>query len=338
MRTIHDRKKGGDRMRFGDLVGNERVKRQLAADIDGERFPHALLIEGEIGSGRRTLAKAIARAAVCRGEGEIPCGVCDACRKSEHPDITVYGEEATISVDTVRDLRQEAYVMPNEAPRRVMILTNAQAMLPPAQNALLKILEEPPRHVLFILICENRTQLLETIRSRCVCVTMESVEWEEAAPLLRARLPRADEAELMRAHSLFGGRIGRVLDGMQDGTFRRVLDLTPQFAEAVIAPTELTLMRLTGVLEKDKELTAGVLSGLSLVFRDALTLSYGGQACLSTSPETAKKLASRLSGKRLMALVQQVGALQQAMRRNMNNTLFLTRLSACLREAAEGTR
>ena len=97
-------------------------------------------------------------------------------------------------------------------------------------------------------------------------------------------------------------------------------------------------MRLTGVLEKDKELTAGVLSGLSLVFRDALTLSYGGQACLSTSPETAKKLASRLSGKRLMALVQQVGALQQAMRRNMNNTLFLTRLSACLREAAEGTR
>ena len=322
-------------MRFGEFVGNERVKRQLAADIDSGRFPHALLIEGEIGSGRRTLAKAIARAAVCGSEGERPCGACDACRKSEHPDVTIYGGEGTISVDTVRDLRQEAYVMPNEAPRRVMILANAQAMLPPAQNALLKILEEPPRHVVFILICENRTQLLETIRSRCVCVTLESVDWEDAAPLLRARLPRADEDELMRAHSLFGGRIGRVLEGMQDGTFRRVLELTPQFAEAVIAPTEWELMRLTGVLEKDKELTAGVLSGLSLVFRDALTLSYGGRACLSTSPETAKKLASRLSGKRLMALVQQVSTLQQAMRRNMNNTLFLTRLSACLREAAE---
>ncbi len=324
-------------MRFGELVGNERVKRQLSADIDGGRFPHALLIEGEIGSGRRTLARAIARAAVCGGEGERPCGVCDACRKSEHPDITVYGEDATISVDMVRDLRQEAYVMPNEASRRVMILVNAQTMLPPAQNALLKILEEPPRHVLFILICENRTQLLETIRSRCVCVTMESVDWEEAAPLLRARLPRADEQELMRAHSLFGGRIGRVIDGMQDGTFRRVLELTPQFAQAVIAPTEWELLRLTGALEKDKELTVGVLSGLSLVFRDALTLSYGGQACLSSSPEVARKLASRLSGKRLMALLQQVSSLQQARQRNMNNTLFLTRLSACLREAAEGT-
>lgn len=322
-------------MRFGELVGNERVKRQLTADIDSDRFPHALLVEGEAGSGRHTLAMAVARAAVCSSDGEKPCGVCDACRKSEHPDITVYGEEGTISVDTVRALRQEAYVMPNEAPRRVMILSGAQNMLPAAQNALLKILEEPPRHVVFILLCENRTQLLETIRSRCVCVAMEAVEWETAAPVLRAKLPRADEQELLRAHNLFGGRIGRVLDGMQDGTFRRVLELTPKFAEAVIAPTELDLLRLTGALEKDKELTAGVLSGLMLVFRDALTLSYGGRACLSTAPDTAQKLASRLSGKRLMALSQQIGALQQAQRRNMNNTLFLTRMSACLREAAE---
>lgn len=322
-------------MRFGELVGNERVKQQLAADIDGGRFPHALLIEGEEGSGRRTLAMAVARAAVCYSEGEKPCGTCEACRKSEHPDVTVYGEEGSISVDTVRALRQEAYVMPNEAPRRVMILVGAQNMLPPAQNALLKILEEPPRHVVFILICENRTQLLETIRSRCVCVTMQAVDWETAAPVLRAKLPRTDEQELFRAHNLFGGRIGRVLDGMQDGTFRRVLELTPQFAEAVIAPSELTLLRLTGALEKDKELTAGVLAGLMLVFRDALTLAYGGRTCLSTAPEVAQKLASRLSGKRLMALLQQIGALQQAQRRNMNNTLFLTRMSACLREAAE---
>lgn len=322
-------------MRFGELVGNERVKRQLAADIDSGRFPHALLVEGEQGSGRRTLARAVARAATCYSDGEKPCGICDACKKSEHPDITFYGEEGAISVDMVRDLRQEAYVMPNEAPRRVMILCDAQNMLPAAQNALLKILEEPPRHVVFILLCENRTQLLETIRSRCVCVTMEAVDWDEAAPVLRAKLPRVDEEELLRAHNLFGGRIGRVLDGMQDGTFRRVLELTPQFAEAVIAPTELTLLRLTGTLEKDKELTAGVLSGLALVFRDALTLSYGGQACLSTAPETARKLASRLSGRRLMALSQQVASLQQAQRRNMNNTLFLARMSACLREAAE---
>ncbi len=321
-------------MQFGGFVGNVQAKKQLASDIDAGRFPHALLIEGEAGSGRRTLAGIVARAAVCRGEGERPCGVCEACRKAAHPDITLYGEEAVLSVDDVRDLRNEAYRMPNESAYRVMILCEAQRMTPQAQNALLKILEEPPRHVLFILTCENRTQLLETIRSRCVCVSLGAVDYAEAAPVLRARLPKADDEELRRAHTLFGGRIGRVLDGMADGTFRRVLDLTPQLAQAVIAPQELTLLRLTGAMEKDKELTAGVLAGLKLVFRDALVLSYGGAEGLSTSPEAARALAGRLAPARLMALVEQVDGLQTALGRNMNNTLFLTRFCACLRQAA----
>ena len=326
-------------MRFGDFVGNERAKRPLAADIDAGRFPHALLLEGEAGSGRKTLAKIIARAAVCRGEGERPCGACDACRKSEHPDVMLYGGESGVplSVDAVRAIRQQAYILPNEAAYRVMILADAQTMSTQAQNALLKILEEPPRRVIFILTCENRTQMLETIRSRCVCVSLGSVDWDEAEAVLRARLPRADAEELRRAHNLFGGRIGRVMDAMQDGTFRRVLELTSQFAEAVIAPTELPLLRLTATLEKNKELTAAVLASLLLVFRDALTLAYGGEVCLSTAPDAARALAARLSGRRLCALVKETQGLQVALSRNMNNTLFLTRMSACLRRAADGT-
>ncbi len=321
-------------MQFGDFVGNAGAKQQLAAEVDAGRFPHALLIEGEAGSGRRMLAGIIARAAVCAGAGERPCGVCAACRKAAHPDVTYYGGDgAAVTVDAVRELRREAVVLPNEAAYRVMILCEAQSMTPQAQNALLKILEEPPRHVLFILTCENRTQLLETIRSRCVCVALGAVEYDEAAPVLRARLPRAAEEELRRAHALFGGRIGRVLDAMADGTFRRVLDLTPAVAEAIVAPQELDLLRLTGALEKDKELTAGVLAGLALLLRDALTLPHGGTG-LSTAPQTAALLAGRLSAPRLMALVGVVDDLQTALRRNMNNTLLLTRLCACLRRAA----
>ena len=322
-------------MLFGDLVGNEAVKKQVSALVDAGHFPHALLLEGEEGSGRCTLAMIVARAATCRGEGEHPCGVCAACIKTEHPDVTVCGgEDRPLTVDTIRQLRQEAYVLPNEAPYRVIILPGAQAMTPQAQNALLKILEEPPSHVLFILTCDNRTQLLETIRSRCVVLTMQPVEWEDAAPVLRQRLPgRADE-ELQRAHNLFGGRIGRVIAGVQEGTFRQVLELTPLFAQALVAVGELPLLRLTGRLEKDKELTEGVLSGLVFILRDALACRYGAPGRLSTAPEVASHLAQKLSGARLMALLQAVNRLQQEHRNNMNNTLFLTRMSACLRQAA----
>lgn len=322
-------------MRFGDFAGNEAIKRRLAADIDAGRFPHALLLEGAPGSGRRTLAMQVARAAVCRSQGEKPCGVCPACVKAAHPDITLVGEEGSaLTVDTIRRLREEAFLLPNESAYRVMILANAHAMLPQAQNALLKILEEPPAHVLFILTCESRTQLLETIRSRCVCLTLAPVEWEQALPVLRDRLPGHPEEELRRAHSLFGGTIGRVVDGVSDGTFSKVLELVPDMAAAVAEVTEWPLLQLSARLEKDKELTAGVLTGLHLVFRDALTLRYGGGSLLSTAPAVARQLSGRLTPQRLAALVDCVERLQEDMTRNMNNTLFLTRLCACLRQAA----
>ncbi len=324
-------------MNFGEFSGNQPVKKQLAAEIDAGRFPHALLLEGAAGSGRRTLAGLVARAAVCRAPAgtEKPCGTCAACVKAVHPDITLLGGDGTpLTVDTVRRLREEAFVLPNEAPYRVMVLAEAQAMTPQAQNALLKILEEPPAHVLFILTCENRTALLETIRSRCVCLALTATTWEEAAPVLHQRLPREEEGALRRAHSLFGGYIGQVIDGVADGTFRRVLELTPQFAAGITALSELPLLRLTATLEKDKPLTVGVLAGLSLVFRDALAVQYGGQTRLSTAPEAAENLAATLPGARLMALLRQTEELQAALQRNMNNTLFVTRVCACLRQAA----
>ncbi|MBR5523646.1 MAG: DNA polymerase III subunit [Clostridia bacterium] len=324
-------------MRFGDFVGNERIKKQLAAEIDGGRYPHALLLEGAEGTGRKTLARLIARAALCRCEDHAarPCGVCAACQKSVHPDMTeMGGEGAALTVDAIRRLRDEAFFMPNESAYRVLILTEAQHMRHEAQNALLKILEEPPAHVLFILTCDKRTSMLETIRSRCVCLALSPVTWDEAAPVLRQRLPRIPEEELRQAHGLFGGSIGQVIDGVGDGTFRQVLELVPKMAAAVIAPAELELMRLTGSLEKDKPLTIGVLAGLGLVFRDALVLKYGGDGMLSTSPDTARLLAARLTAPRLIALMEQIERLEYALDRNMNNTLLLTRMCACLRQVA----
>ena len=167
-----------------------------------------------------------------------------------------------------------------------------------------------------------------------MCVTLHPTAWEEAAPILRERLPRAAEEELKRAHDLFGGHIGQVIDGVSEGTFRQVLDWVPRMARAVVAPAEVELLRLTAPMEKEKQLTAGVLAGLHLVFRDALVLQYGGTATLSTAPEEAQLLASRLTGPRLTALMEQVEHLQEAQLRNMNNTLLLTRLCAGLRQAA----
>lgn len=318
------------------------TKKMLSACMDGGRFPHALLLEGPPGSGRRMLANILARAAVCTcaDAGSRPCGVCSGCIKAlsgNHPDILEAGGDGSarsFHIDVVRQLRDTAYVLPNEASRRVMILAGAHNMTEQAQNALLKILEEPPAHVMFILTCENRAQMLSTIQSRALCLPLMGVTTEEAVSVLQSRLPGTPAEEIRRAAVLFGGVIGQALQGLEDGSFQKVLELAPAMAVAIAAPDELELMRLTGRLEKDKDLTDGVLNGLSLIFRDALTTRCGGKTYLSSSPEAAHKLASSLTKVHLVQLTQVIESLQKARLRNINHTLFLTLLCSRLRSAA----
>lgn len=203
-----------------------------------------------------------------------------------------------------------------------------------AQNALLKILEEPPAHLCFILTCENRAQMLSTIRSRAVCVSLGPVDPAEAAEALRALLPGITPEEAAEAASVFGGVIGQALQGLSEGSFRRVVELAPLMARAVAAPTELPLLELSGRLEKEKELADGVLGALGLLFRDATAHRFAAEDRLSTDRDTAAFLAGALSKAQLFALMGAVSSLQEDRRRNVNYTLFLSLLCSRLRAAA----
>lgn len=322
------------------FAGNDDAKAHIAARLSAGSLPHALLLEGPIGSGRRTMARLIAAAAVCREGGERPCGRCAACQKSLraiHPDITELGgtEEArSFHIDAVRALREEAYILPNEAPVRVFILCDVQTMTEQAQNALLKLLEEPPAHVRLILTCENRSQLLETVRSRLFSVTLGGIPTADAVAVLRHHLPDRTEEELSRAATLWGGVVGQALRSLQDGSYREILALLPPLAQGIVAPTELALLKATAPLEKAKDAVPAVLNGLQLIVRDALFCRYQCSPLLSTSPESAAMLAESLTKQQLLALSDAINDLYVARLRNINHTLFLTLLCSRLRSAA----
>jgi len=154
------------------------------------------------------LIGALAAAAVCGAEHGRPCGVCSHCRKALaglHPDIRRFAREKDkrfFPVELVRALREEAWIMPNEAARKVFVLEGADTMNPPAQNALLKVLEEPPAGTIFLLQCGNAGRLLETVRSRCVMVQTEPetpvTGQEEAAEEFLSRMLADSPAELAR--------------------------------------------------------------------------------------------------------------------------------------------
>lgn len=164
------------------LIGNKRTWNILSSMIESRRIPHAILIEGEEGLGKKTLARFIAKACLCAAESR-PCLTCKACHLVDvgsHPDFQIISPDgAAIKVDQIRALRSEAYLSPLSADGRVFVIDLAHTMNANAQNALLKVLEEPPTGVTFILLAKSASLLLETIRSRCVTLTLSPVPLEK---------------------------------------------------------------------------------------------------------------------------------------------------------------
>ncbi len=144
--------------------------RSLAA---GGALPHAWLIFGPPKE-REALAAFLAAALLCGGAGEKPCGSCSHCRKlgkGIHPDLITLRrlpDKREMTVEQVRSLHKEAWVLPNEAARKVFLLPEADTMNVSGQNALLKLLEEPPAGAAFLLLGENPGSFLSTVRSRCL--------------------------------------------------------------------------------------------------------------------------------------------------------------------------
>lgn len=317
-------------MRFGDFIGNERVINQLGVLLGSGRFPHAVLLEGENGVGKKTLARDLARALVCRAE-EKPCGVCSQCRKvSEgvHPDVREYipsGAANSFHVDTVREIIGDAYLSPNEADCKVYILANADCMNASAQNALLKILEEPPSYTVFILTAASKSSMLSTVLSRCTVLTLEGVDAVSAAQLICSRIENTDFDAARTAAETFNGNIGKAIDSLKD---ERTLELTQtcdKICNALAVSDEYAALTACAVLQKDRQAVVFVCDMLKSIFRDALA-DGDTCGCISGQRQVAQLLREKLTRKKLLSLSQTCGELKKDALMNMNNSLIITKI------------
>lgn len=145
----------------------ERISQLAKADS----LPHAVIFEG---SGSCKLSKYFAKTVVCESKESAPCGSCNHCIKADkgvHPDIielNPVGAQKIYKIDFVRDVKSDTFILPNEAKAKVYIFNEVDNMPEKSQNALLKVLEEPPENVLFVLNCRKKTKLLDTIISRSI--------------------------------------------------------------------------------------------------------------------------------------------------------------------------
>ena len=202
-------------MPLRDVLGHSRLTSLLKRSVAGGTLPPSLLFAGPSGVGKRTTAVAVAQVLNCLApEDGDACGRCAACTRiarGVHPDVLVIEPSDTglIRVDPIRDAIDRAGYRPFEGKRRVVIVDEADALLPQAQNALLKTLEEPRPSSVFVLVTSRPDVLLPTVRSRCPQLRFRPLAVDDIAAALVARGHSDAEARAVAASA--DGSLGRAL-------------------------------------------------------------------------------------------------------------------------------
>ncbi len=294
-------------MRFGELLGNTQLRERLAAALDSGKLSHCYLISGPAGSGKRTLARLLSAAMECTGP-EPPCMACRACRKAlsgNHPDIVIVDEpdKKQVPVELIRQARADAFIRPNEGRKKVFLIPRAQDLNVPAQNALLKILEEPPGYGVFLLLADTPERLLPTIRSRCSELRLTPLDSETLRSALRARHPEQSPETLEAAVRRSGGFLGQALAAL--AAAEPLLPQTDRFARAYAAGDPLALLELFCSMERmPRAQLAAVLEQLRQLLAAALMARRG----FPVPAEAARSIAETRTAAALLSACQTLQA------------------------------
>ena len=301
---------------FQEVVGQEHVKEPLLRAIREGRLAQAYLFSGPRGVGKTTTARLLAMAVGCQGQ-KRPCGVCPHCQavqKGAHPDVVEIDAASNNSVEDVRELRERILLAPLTAPKKVFILDEAHMLSKSAFNALLKTLEEPPPHVLFVFATTEPERMPPTILSRVQHYRFRRLREEEIALKLRRILEEmgreAEEEALLLIARLSDGAmrdaeslLERLL--LLEGPLTRTqveaaLGLPPKEALARLAEA-LLLGKVPEALAEARRLYGlgfaprSLVGGLMEVLREGLYAAYGlGGARLPAGPEELLQALTRL--------------------------------------------
>ena len=324
------------------IVGHDWAVTLLQNSLRSGRVGQAYLITGTNQIGKTTLARVLAQAVNCVGEGEKPCGKCRQCQlisKTTHPDLHIISPEIsgrgkeTIKINSIRELQRDLQLAPIEATRRVVILRRFDTATIGAANAFLKTLEEPPRQVMLILTALDAESMLPTISSRCRTLPLRPL----SQPLIESSLRLRWDVESQQSHllsHLADGRLGWAVDRVENpGLLENREALLAQFYDVVDGDVVARFQTVDKLARKPEVLPALLQMWLTW-WRDLVMLSWENAG---TSPPATtltnidqlpllQKYAGKWSQPHIFASLKQTKLALWQLERNANTRLVLENL------------
>lgn len=332
------------------LLGNAETKERIGKAVESGTVPHAFLIGGPSGSGKSTLATEIAAAVNCENKGSaahaLPCGVCNSCRRiygGNFTDVKILGkkkEKATLGVGEIKDFREDMFLSATESDHKIYVIDDAECMTVEAQNALLKVLEEPPSGVMILLLAKECDRILTTIKSRAQYVAMTRFSEREIEKFLLeksedARKMFSEDKEMLRSVILGAdGRLGFALelvnsesreDTLKERTVAKEL-ISSFVGRAAYSDVHEAIFSLP---QKRTELNQAIELAISAM-RDLIVLKEDPTAStvFFTSKSEALDLAKDTDGKRLFSVYDALCEAHEMCQKNANVGSLLTCLAS----------
>jgi DNA polymerase-3 subunit delta' len=300
-------------MPFRHIIGHRRLVTLLSRAIATEALPPSLILSGPAGVGKRLAALAVAQSLNCLSPVRTTpsdgvntpefdaCGTCPACMRiarGVHPDVLFLepNDKGNIKIDAVRDVVDRSGYRPFEGRRRVTIIDQADCLERSAQNALLKVLEEPPSSSSFLLVTASPDLLLQTVRSRCPQLRFQPLTESEVARALTDRGQSESEARAVAA--LADGSIGRALDASADTLVEarevalRVLAqaATSDDARRRVECAKDLVVKGAGAAASEREQLAVYLRAMSILLRDVAAIAASADRALLANPDLVPAL------------------------------------------------
>ena len=283
-------------MTFDDVVGQEHVVKTVRHAIESGRIANAYLFIGPRGIGKTTLSRIFAKALNCQEPAGVePCGKCVNCEEiaaGRSLDVTELDAASHNKVEDVKPIIDAVQFKPTSSKYKIFIVDECHMLTNAAWNALLKTLEEPPAHAVFIMTCPSASCLLETVRSRSQTFSL-----------------------------------GDATDVSSSQDDESICPVALNLAQLLCEGNEAAFMWETAAFEKDKQLFTDALAGLGICLRDAIVLKNGGNVIMGDK-DTAVLLSRTFSAFVLTNMAQRVTALTAQLKSNINNNLAITRLSS----------
>ncbi|MBO5575216.1 MAG: hypothetical protein J5956_02755 [Ruminococcus sp.] len=329
------------------MVGNAHIVGLIRKMITKNKEQRSIMIHGETGLGKKHLAHYIAAAYLCEEHNGEPCGKCKSCLMAmheAHPDIINVQANANgnyIIDESIRPIVSDSVVMPNESRYKVYIIPDLDRSVntvTAVQNILLKLIEEPPEHVVVIMTARSKEIFLPTIISRTLSLAVTSVTEQECLEYLRGAFPDKTEQELADAVSAGRGNIGRCTAFLQGSGFADNAEKARALCDAVTSGDEYLMLRAMAGISSNKQNARAVLELLSEICADASLLHVGQTdttAFVSCYEQGARKLAEVISAQGGVQLYDILCEHINRIDANCNLALTLNSLAARLSQAVK---